>query len=65
MEMNQSTIGLRELERACQLSPQDATFHLNLAQAYQRAGKSALAAKEFAVFRRLQNEGEVSSAAPQ
>ncbi|MET0212791.1 MAG: tetratricopeptide repeat protein [Vicinamibacterales bacterium] len=41
------------LERAAQLAPADPNVHYQLGQAYQRLGKSDLAAKEFEVFQQL------------
>jgi tetratricopeptide (TPR) repeat protein len=41
------------LELAAQLSPDDSNVHYQLGQAYQRLGKSDLAAKEFETFQRL------------
>ncbi len=41
------------LERAAQLAPMDPNVHYQLGQAYQRLGKSDLAAKEFEVFQQL------------
>jgi tetratricopeptide (TPR) repeat protein len=42
-----------ELQRATQLEPDLAQAHYRLAQAYQRTGQAALAAKEFEAFERL------------
>jgi tetratricopeptide (TPR) repeat protein len=41
------------LERAAQLAPGDPNIHYQLAQAYQRLGKSDLAAKEFEAYQQL------------
>lgn len=41
------------LERAAQLAPADPNIHYQLAQAYQRLGKSDLAAKELATYQQL------------
>ena len=41
------------LERAAQLAPADPNVHYQLGQAYQRLGKSDLAAKEFEMFQQL------------
>jgi tetratricopeptide (TPR) repeat protein len=48
--------GIQELEIAAKLAPRIATTHFNLAQAYQRAGKKAEAAREFAVFQNLNEQ---------
>jgi tetratricopeptide (TPR) repeat protein len=45
--------GVTELETAARLAPKIAANHFSLAQAYQKAGKSAAAAREFAAFKQL------------
>ena len=50
--------GIHELETAVRLAPSIASSHFNLAQAYQKAGKSADAAREFAAFRELDHGKE-------
>ena len=68
VEMDRTTRGIAELALASRLAPKDATFHLNLAQAYQRAGKAQMAKKEFATFRDLQEKksrSQPGSAPPQ
>ncbi len=42
-----------ELEQATRLAPNIVDFHLNLANAYRKAGKKELAEKEFAKFKEL------------
>ena len=46
-------LGITELEAAVRLAPKIAATHFSLAQAYQKAGKSAAAAREFAAFKEL------------
>ena len=53
--------GIQELETAVKLAPSIASSHFNLAQAYQKAGKSADAAREFAAFRALDHPQEGQS----
>lgn len=50
--------GIAELETAVKLAPSVASSHFNLAQAYQKAGKSADAAREFAAFKELDQAKE-------
>jgi Flp pilus assembly protein TadD len=50
--------GIKELETAVKLAPTIASSHFNLAQAYQKAGKSADAAREFAAFKELDQTKE-------
>jgi len=50
--------GIAELETAVKLAPTIASSHFNLAQAYQKAGKSADAAREFAAFKELDQAKE-------
>jgi len=45
--------GITELEMAVRLAPKIAATHFTLAQAYQKAGKSTAAAREFAAFKKL------------
>jgi tetratricopeptide (TPR) repeat protein len=45
--------GIAELETAVHLAPKIAATHFNLAQAYQKTGKSAAATREFAAFKKL------------
>ena len=47
------TEAIQELRRATQLEPDLAQAHYRLAQAYQRTGQKALAAKELETFERL------------
>lgn len=56
--------GIQELEIAAKLAPGIPQPHFNLAQAYQRAGKKADAAREFATFERLNKQNEHRDAAP-
>jgi len=48
---------IQELRRATQLDPDLAQAHYRLAQAYQRTGQKALAAKELETFERLKPRG--------
>ena len=50
--------GISELETAVKLAPKIAAAHFNLAQAYQKAGKSAAATREFAAFKELDQKQE-------
>jgi tetratricopeptide (TPR) repeat protein len=45
--------GIAELETAVRLAPKIAATHFSLAQAYQKTGKNAAAAREFAAFKKL------------
>ena len=45
--------GITELETAVHLAPKVAATHFSLAQAYQKSGNSAAAAREFAAFKEL------------
>ncbi len=56
--------GIQELEIAAKLAPGLPEPHFNLAQAYQRAGKKADAAREFAAFEKLNKQNERRVAAP-
>jgi tetratricopeptide (TPR) repeat protein len=47
------TEAIQELRRATRLEPDLAQAHYRLAQAYQRTGQKALAAKELELFQRL------------
>jgi len=47
---------IQELRRATRLEPDLAQAHYRLAQAYQRTGQKALAAKELEMFERLKGE---------
>jgi tetratricopeptide (TPR) repeat protein len=47
---------IRELRTAARLEPGLAQVHYRLAQAYQRTGQKALAAKELEIFQRLKSE---------
>ena len=47
------TEAIQELQRATRLEPDLAQAHYRLAQAYQRTGQKALAAKELEIFERL------------
>jgi len=59
VQTGHSEKGITELETAVRLAPSIASSHFNLAQAYQKAGKSADAAREFAAFRELDHtEGQ-------
>jgi tetratricopeptide (TPR) repeat protein len=64
VQTNHSETGIAELETAVHLAPRIAVTHFSLAQAYQRAGKSAAAAREFAAFRQLtpRQEGQDAGA---
>jgi tetratricopeptide (TPR) repeat protein len=44
---------IQELQRAIQVEPDLAQAHYRLAQAYQRTGQSALAAKELEIFQQI------------
>jgi Tfp pilus assembly protein PilF len=54
--------GIAELETAVKLAPTIAAAHFNLAQAYQKAGKNAAAAREFAAFKKLDLKKEGNDA---
>jgi tetratricopeptide (TPR) repeat protein len=58
MQTGHSERGIQELETAVRLAPTIASSHFNLAQAYQKAGKSQEAAREFAAFKALDREKE-------
>lgn len=55
--------GIQELEEAVRLAPRIASAHFSLAQAYQKAGKGAEAAREFAAFKKLNQQREGQDAA--
>jgi len=56
VEKGDLTGGIRELETAGKLAPKHPGNHFNLAQAYQRAGRKADAAREFATFDQLNRQ---------
>ena len=47
------SVAIQQLRHAAQLEPDLAQAHYRLAQAYQRTGQKALAAKELEIFKRL------------
>jgi Flp pilus assembly protein TadD len=49
---------IEQLRRATRLQPDLAQAHYRLAQAYQRTGQKALAAKEFEIFERLDGRSD-------
>jgi tetratricopeptide (TPR) repeat protein len=53
VENGETARGIQELEIAANLAPHIAETHFNLAQAYQRAGRKEAAAREFAIFEKL------------
>ncbi len=55
-EMGKTSEAVPELEEATRLAPNIVDFHMNLARAYQKEGKSTMAAKELAVFKDLDNK---------
>jgi Tfp pilus assembly protein PilF len=55
--------GIQELEEAVRLAPRIASAHFSLAQAYQKAGKGADATREFAAFKKLNQQREGQDAA--
>jgi Tfp pilus assembly protein PilF len=55
--------GIAELETAVRLAPSIPAAHFNLAQAYQKVGKSSAAAKEFAAFEQTNRSQEGKDAA--
>ena len=55
--------GIKELEEAVRLAPRIASAHFSLAQAYQKAGKGADATREFAAFKKLNQQREGQDAA--
>jgi tetratricopeptide (TPR) repeat protein len=65
VEEKQYARGIVELETAGKLAPRHPGNHFNLAQAYQRAGRKADAAREFAAFNKLNQQpgGQGASAA--
>ncbi len=69
MALDRTTDAVPELALAARLVPQSASFHLDLARAYQKAGDKALAAKEMATFNQLESKKVLppapSSASPQ
>jgi tetratricopeptide (TPR) repeat protein len=58
VQTGHSEQGIQELETAVHLAPNLAPPHFNLAQAYQKAGKSAAAEREFAAFEALDQKKE-------
>lgn len=60
MQTGHAEPGIIELETAVRLAPRIPTAHFNLAQAYQKTGRSSAAAREFAAFKELtqQKEGQ-------
>ena len=56
MALNRTTDAMPELALATRLAPKSASFHLDLARAYQKAGDKALAAKEIAAFNQLESK---------
>jgi Flp pilus assembly protein TadD len=53
-----------ELQRAAELEPDLAQAHYRLAQAYQRTGQEALAAKELKIFERLNSKSKTGDGHP-
>jgi tetratricopeptide (TPR) repeat protein len=62
VQTGHSADGISELETAVKLAPKIAAAHFNLAQAYQKAGKNAAAAREFAAFKELSQKQEGADA---
>ena len=56
VEEKKYAAGILELEAAGRLAPGHPGNHFNLAQAYQRAGRKADAAREFAAFDKLNGQ---------
>jgi tetratricopeptide (TPR) repeat protein len=56
MELNRTSEAIPELALATRLAPQNSSFHLNLARAYQKRGDKALATKEIATFNALESK---------
>ncbi len=64
VEEKQYMRGIQELETAGRLAPGHPGNHFNLAQAYQRVGRKADAAREFAAFEKLNHQaGEQAAGA--
>jgi len=63
MQTGHSADGIHELEVAVRLAPSIASAHFNLAQAYQKEGKSAEAEREFAAFKKLDQQKEEQNGA--
>jgi tetratricopeptide (TPR) repeat protein len=67
VELNQIPQAIPELALATRLAPQNSSFLLNLARAYQKTGDKAQAAKEMAIFNQMESKGAptgATSAAP-
>jgi tetratricopeptide (TPR) repeat protein len=64
MELNRTPEAIPELALATRLSPQNSSFHLNLARAYQKSGNKTLAAKEVATFNQLESKRALPGAQP-
>ena len=58
------TEAIPELQRAAELEPDLAQAHYRLAQAYQRTGQEALAAKELEIFERLNSKSKTGDGHP-
>ena len=56
LELNRASDAVPELALATRLAPKSASFHLDLARAYQKAGDKTLAAKEIATFNQLESK---------
>ncbi len=56
MALNRTSDAIVELTQATGLAPKIASFHLDLARAYQKAGDKVLAEKEVATFTQLQSK---------
>jgi Flp pilus assembly protein TadD len=54
--LNRTSEAIPELALATRLAPQNSSFHLNLARAYQKDGQTALAAKEIAAFNAIESK---------
>jgi tetratricopeptide (TPR) repeat protein len=65
VQTGHAELGIAELETAVKLAPTIASSHFNLAQAYQKAGKGADAAREFAAFKELDQAKEGQDGAPE
>ena len=63
MQTGHSEQGIKELETAVRLAPTVSAAHFNLAQAYQKAGRTSDAAREFATFKQLKTGQEGQNAA--
>jgi tetratricopeptide (TPR) repeat protein len=58
MQTGHEAQGIEELQTAVRLAPSVPAAHFNLAQAYQKTGKSMAAAREFAEFKELNRKEE-------